>query len=59
MINYLKLVMIEMLCITLTPVVECKSLFIIIINMISSIISIIIFQEELLIRSYCLLVATT
>ena len=32
MINYLKLVRFEMLCITLTPVVECKSIFIIIIS---------------------------
>ena len=46
MINYLKLVRIEMLCITLTTVVECKSIFIIIIIMISSIISIIIFYFE-------------
>ena len=60
-----------MLCITLTTDVECKSIFIIIIIMISSIISIrkdfvqkqflfiaynFIFQEELFIRSYCLLV---
>ena len=77
MINYLKLVRIEMLCITLTTVVECKSIFIIIIMMISSITSIIIFvferilfgkyfivynfmfQEELFIRSYCLLVTET
>ena len=34
MINYLKLVRFEMLCITLTPIVECKSIFIIIIIMI-------------------------
>ena len=46
MINYLKIVRIEMLCITLTTVVECKSIFIIIIMMISSIISIIIFVFE-------------
>ena len=39
MINYLKLVRFEMLCITLTPVVESKNIFIIIIIMISSIIN--------------------
>ena len=55
MINDLKLVRIEMLCITLTPVVECKSIFIIIIIMISSIISIIILIfifERILLRNY-------
>ena len=48
-----------MLCITLTPVVECKSIFIIIIIMISSIVSIMIYFGKDFVRKIFLFLLHT